>query len=142
MLAYCANTHFSPRCQYATGFTYFICSNILVFLFLFLNFYSKSYKKKYFEKVTDRDYTKSHNGVKTNGVFKNGITKDVKENGSQGEDVHNNENKNANNAKDDIPYEVERGCGDYIKDGKTYITRRTAKAAYGSEHDFESLIKK
>lgn len=136
MLAYCANTHFSPRCQYAAGFTYFICSNILIFLFLFLNFYSKSYKKKGLKKEIEDDYVKNHNGVKTNGVCKNGVLKDVKENGSKADTNVDT------NILDDIPYEVEMGGGDYIKDGKRYITRRTAKAAYGAEYDFDSLTNK
>lgn len=133
MLVYCAWTHFSPRCQYAAGFTYFICSNITIFLFLFLNFYTKSYKrKKDVEKEIKNEYAKSRNGIKTNGVHTNGFTKEVKEN--RGNDD--------NDTKDNNPYEVIKACGDYAKDGKVFITRRTAKAAYGPEYDFDSIIKK
>lgn len=135
MLVYCAWTHFSPRCQYAAGFTYFICSNILIFLFLFLNFYSKSYKrKKDIEKEIRDEYARCRNGVKANGVHTNGFAKEVKENGVPG--------KESNDEQDDIPYEVNKACGDYIKDGKVFITRRTAKATYGPEYDFDSIMKK
>lgn len=47
-----------------------------------------------------------------------------------------------NDTKDNNPYEVIKACGDYAKDGKVFITRRTAKAAYGPEYDFDSIIKK
>ncbi|XP_075970163.1 very long chain fatty acid elongase 7-like [Anticarsia gemmatalis] len=138
MLTYCAWTHFSPRCQYASGFTYFICSNITIFLFLFLNFYSKSYKKRNVEKEIKEEYEKAHNGVKTtttNGVCKNGV-KQKKENG-----VHGNDSKSVSNITEQIPYD-RNACGDCVKDGQYYLSRRTPKATYGAEYDFDSIIKK
>ncbi|XP_026729754.1 elongation of very long chain fatty acids protein 7-like isoform X1 [Trichoplusia ni] len=140
MLTYCAWTHFSPRCQYASGFTYFICSNITIFLFLFLNFYTKSYKKrnmekKNVEKEIKEEYERAHNGVKTNGVCKNGVNQ-KKENG-----LHGNDCKSAPNIEEN-PCEVNKACGDYIKDGKLLLTRRTTKSAFGAEFDFDSIINK
>ncbi|XP_049865777.1 elongation of very long chain fatty acids protein 7-like [Pectinophora gossypiella] len=141
MLAYCSWTHFSPRCQFAVGFTYFISANVIIFLFLFLNFYSKSYKKQRdAEKEIKEEYEKARNGVKRNGVCQpNGVTEEKcekKENGlcaGDSKDIPNLE---------DIPYEVNKPCGDYIKNGKVFLTRRTAKATYGAEYDFDSIIKK
>ncbi|KAG6465127.1 hypothetical protein O3G_MSEX014949 [Manduca sexta] len=132
MLAYCAWTHFSPRCQYASGFTYFICTNITIFLFLFLNFYSKSYKKR-IEKKVNADSETRNGETKANGVC-NGVKR-------------NNENGVNGNCKnvpylEEIPYEVDAACGDYSKDGSVYLTRRTAKGAFSSEYDFDSIIKK
>lgn len=140
MLTYCAWTHFSPRCQYASGFTYFICSNITIFLFLFLNFYTKSYKKrnlekKNIEKEIKEEYDRAHNGVKTNGVCKNGVN-NKKENGLQGSDC-----KIVSNIEE-IPCVVNKACGDYVKDGKFFLSRRMAKTACGAEYDFDSIIKK
>lgn len=86
------------------------------------------------ERELKGEYAKGRNGVKANGVYTNGVTKDVKENGSTG--------NNIKDTKDDIPYEVNKAGGDFIKDGKVYLTRRTAKAAYGPEYDFDSIIKK
>lgn len=135
MLSYCAWTYFSPRCQYATGFTYFISANVTIFLLLFLNFYSKSYKSR--GKITKDNTEKAQNGVKTD-LKQNGVTDRCKkkENGVCAENC-----KEFNNLEE-IPYEVEKGCGDYIKDGKMFITRRTAKAAYGPQLDFDDIIKK
>ncbi|XP_028162550.1 elongation of very long chain fatty acids protein 7-like [Ostrinia furnacalis] len=131
MLVYCAWTHFSPRCQYASGFTYFICANVTIFLLLFLNFYSKSYKaKKNVEKEIKEVHEKTRNGIKSNGVKTNGVTQS-EENGK----IHKN-------ADDDTPYEVNNICGDYEKDGKVFLTRRTAKTAFGPQYDFDSIIKK
>ena len=133
MLFYCAWTYNSPRCQYAVGFTYFISANVTIFLILFLNFYTKSYKnKKNLE-------AKKENGVHTNG-FKNSnvhgvsIKCDKKENGIC-------KNDKINDDIEEIPYEVNKPCGDYIKDGKVYLTRLTAKAAYGPDYDFDSIKK-
>lgn len=143
MLAYCLWTYFSPRCQYATGFTYFISANVIIFLFLFLNFYSKSYKKQRdAEKEIQQEFEKSQaarNGVKKNGVCKsNGVAAecDKKENGMCAGDCKNIPNV------EDVPFEVNDPCGDYAKDGKVFLTRRTAKAAFGAEYDFDSIIKK
>ncbi|XP_072940387.1 very long chain fatty acid elongase 7-like isoform X2 [Epargyreus clarus] len=137
MLSYCAWTYFSPRCQYATGFTYFISTNVTIFLILFLNFYSKSYKSKARLAAKEPHKENAQNGMK-NGVKQNGVTEKCKEkeNGVCGDNC-----KNAPNLED-IPYEVNKGCGDYIKDGKVYLTRRTAKAAYEPQLDFDSIIKK
>lgn len=131
MLVYCAWTHFSPRCQYASGFTYFICANVTIFLLLFLNFYTKSYKaRKSVEKEIKEVHEKTRNGIKTNGVKTNGVTP-CEENG-----IHKNNDE-------DTPYEVNNiCCGDYQKDSKVYLTRRTAKAAFGPQYDFDSIIKK
>lgn len=137
MLVYCAWTHFSPRCQYASGFTYFICANVMIFLFLFLNFYSKSYKgKKDVEKEIKEEYQKTRNGIKANGVKANGVT----QKSEKGNGLHRNDCKNSE--ADDVPYEVNNACGDYEKDGKVYLTRRTAKSAFGPEYNFDSIIKK
>lgn len=141
MLSYCAWTHFSPRCQFASGFTYFISGNVTIFLLLFLNFYSKSYKNKK-AKVIDDENEKAQNGS-TNGICKplNGFASEKYENGENG--MHR---KNCNNISDleevNKAYEVNKACGDYMKDGKVFLTRRTAKAAYGPEYDFDSIIKK
>ncbi|CAB3228025.1 unnamed protein product [Arctia plantaginis] len=137
MLAYCSWTHFSPRCQYASGFTYFICSNITIFLFLFLNFYYKSYKKSRTEKEIKDEYEKAHNGAQTskNGVCKNGV-KQKKENG-----VHACVCKTISNLEDDVPYDIKAG-GDYIHDSNFILSRRTGKTTYGAEYDFDSIIKK
>jgi hypothetical protein len=143
MLVYCAWTHFSPRCQYASGFTYFICTNVTIFLFLFLNFYSKSYKgKKNIEKQIKEEYEKTRNGVKSNGVTK---TIDVNAQNFKKEEngVHRNDIKNKADLEDDnVPYEVKNDCGDYEKDGKVYLTRRTAKAVHGPNYEFNNIIKK
>ncbi|XP_026486124.1 very long chain fatty acid elongase 7-like [Vanessa tameamea] len=131
MLSYCAWTYNSPRCQYATGFTYFISANVTIFLLLFLNFYSKSYKIK---KESKKENTNTSNGFNK----QNGVTEkcEMKENG-----VCREEN-NDNPSIEEIPFEVNKACGDYIKDGKVFLTRRTAKATYGPEYDFDSIIKK
>ncbi|CAH2107728.1 unnamed protein product [Euphydryas editha] len=131
MLSYCAWTYNSPRCQYATGFTYFISANVTIFLLLFLNFYSKSYKMK-------RE-SKKENGKISNGFNKqNGVTDEceMKKNGLCPE--ANTDTPNI----EEIPFEVNKACGDYIKDGKVFLTRRTAKAAYGPKYDFDSIMKK
>ncbi|XP_041976168.1 elongation of very long chain fatty acids protein 7-like isoform X2 [Aricia agestis] len=96
MLAYCAWTYNSPRCQFAVGFTYFISANVTIFLILFLNFYSKSYKKS-------KEF-KSENGFT--------VCKPVKD---EKEDGFNT-------------FGVDKICGDYVKDGQVYLSRRTAKA--------------
>lgn len=42
---------------------------------------------------------------------------------------------------DEVPYEVNHPCGDYIKNGKVFLSRRTANAAFGAKVDFDSIIK-
>ncbi|XP_045446289.1 elongation of very long chain fatty acids protein 7-like [Melitaea cinxia] len=135
MLSYCAWTYNSPRCQYATGFTYFISANVTIFLLLFLNFYAKSYKMK---RDSKKENDKTSNGFnKQNGVMdeRNGGC-DMKENG-----ICREANTDAPNIEE-IPFEVNKACGDYTKDGKMFLTRRTAKATYGSEYDYDSIMKK
>lgn len=141
MLAYCAVTHFSPRCQYAAGFTYFISANVTVFMFLFLNFYSKNYKKQRdAAKEIKEEFERTRNGINKNGVTKpNGVTKDKseeKENGMCGDCCKGIPNL------EEIPYEVNDPCGDCPTDGKVFLTRRIAKAPLGPEYDFDSIIKK
>lgn len=132
MLVYCAWTYNSPRCQYSVGFTYFISANVTIFLALFLNFYTKSYKKK------KNLEAKKENGVLTN-VFKNSNVNGVadkcemKENGTCKDEI--------NGDIEELPFEVNKACGDYIKDGKVFLTRRTAKAAFGPDYDFDSIKK-
>ncbi|XP_047985926.1 elongation of very long chain fatty acids protein 7-like [Leguminivora glycinivorella] len=134
MLAYCIWTHFSPRCQFAVGFTYFISANVTIFLCLFLNFYSKSYKKKKSgEKEVQNEFEKQRNGTKQNGVEANGIATG-KNNG-----VCTNDCTDLSNVEE-VPCAVDKACGDYIKKGKVFLTRRTAKAC--GELDYESIIKK
>lgn len=133
MLFYCAWTYNSPRCQYAVGFTYFISANVTIFLLLFLNFYSKSYKNK------KNIESKKENGKVTNGFNspnQNGVSDkcDKKVNGTCREDKSDTD-------IEEIPFEVNKACGDYIKDGKVFLTRRTAKAAYGPDYDFDSIKK-
>ncbi|CAG9560154.1 unnamed protein product [Danaus chrysippus] len=112
MLLYCAWTHNSPRCQYATGFTYFIFINVTIFLILFLNFYYKNYKIKMDAK---KEYEKTQNGVRTN-KHTNGINdKNYKKENGVCSQV-----RNETNDADDIPYEVNQSCGDFMKDGKMY----------------------
>lgn len=138
MLLYCAWTYFSPRCQYATGFTYFISANVTIFLLLFLNFYTKSYKKgKDPEGEINEEYQKSRNGVKNNVFATNGIQEcEKKENGKcKGE-------CKGTTGVEEVPYEVNHSCGDYIKNGKVFLSRRTANAAFGAKVDFDSIIKK
>ncbi|XP_050342667.1 elongation of very long chain fatty acids protein 7-like [Nymphalis io] len=131
MLSYCAWTYNSPRCQYATGFTYFISANVTIFLLLFLNFYSKSYKIK---KDCKKENIKTSNGFnKQNGTTDKS---EMKDNGVCREE------KNDSPSIEEIPFEVNKACGDYIKDGKVFLTRRTAKATYGPEYDFDRIIKK
>ncbi|KAL4711173.1 hypothetical protein ACJJTC_015282 [Scirpophaga incertulas] len=136
MLLYCAWTHFSPRCQYAAGFTYFICTNVIIFLILFLNFYSKSYKEKRdAEKRTKVEYNKTCNGLKKNGFIKSDEIKNKRANKEQN-GLNKSDDKNTIEAEDYItPYEVTNACGDYQKNGKVYLTRRTAKEAFGPEFD-------
>ncbi|XP_053602818.1 very long chain fatty acid elongase 7-like [Plodia interpunctella] len=137
MLAYCTWTYFSPRCQFATGFTYFISGNVTLFLLLFLNFYYKSYKIKRSSDKTEKINDKQ-NGI-TNGICKpKGFASDIYENG---DNVQINDKKDIPDSEE-IPYEVNNACGDYAKKGKIFLTRRTAKAAYGPEYDFDSIIKK
>ncbi|KAG7299704.1 hypothetical protein JYU34_016702 [Plutella xylostella] len=151
MLSYCVWTHYSPRCQYATGFTYFISINVTIFLVLFLNFYSKSYKGKKKPQIDETEpFEKTRNGVERNGINKvqNGIKNGVKaQNGFEkceakepfmrcgdiGGDASETE---------DVAHEVNVPYGDYSKNGKMYLTRRTAKAVNGPEYDFDSKIKK
>lgn len=131
MLTYCTWTHFSPRCQYASGFTYFICSNITIFLFLFLNFYSKSYKKRNVEKEIKDEYEKAHNGVKT-------ITNGVKQKQENG--VRASACKTISNLEE-VPIDIKAG-GDYIHDSNFFLSRRTGKTTFGAEYDFDSIMKK
>ncbi|XP_026751278.1 elongation of very long chain fatty acids protein 7-like [Galleria mellonella] len=137
MLLYCVWTHFSPRCQYAAPFTYFISANVTIFLVLFLNFYAKSYKnRKGSEKKIESDQT-TRNGFSSGICKPNGITPDkLEENGVSKRDCK------SSGELEEIPYEVNKGCGDYTKDGKVFMTRRTAKAAFGPEYDFDSIIAK
>lgn len=141
MLSYCAWTHYSPKCQYAAGFTYFISINVTIFLLLFLNFYFKNYKNRKEAKENGKvqngisNSTSTNDNLKTNGVAEkcekkeNGVCPDHEVNGKT-------------NIEELIPFEVNKACGDYIKDGKVYLTRRTAKSAYGQEYDFDSIVKK
>ncbi|XP_059061407.1 elongation of very long chain fatty acids protein 7-like [Achroia grisella] len=136
MLVYCCWTHFSPKCQYSAPFTYFISANVTIFLLLFLNFYVKSYKsRKTAEKKIESDQS-TRNGI-TNGFSKsNGITPDKSEENGIHRRLKNTEEL------DDVPYQVNKTCGDYTKDGKVYMARRTATAAFGSEYNFDSIITK
>jgi hypothetical protein len=135
MLVYNVWTHFSSRCQYAAGFTYFITANVTIFLFLFLNFYSKSYKKKRnAEREIQKEFEKQRNGTKQNGVEANGIT----EFGKNG--VCTNDCTDISNL-DDVPCAVDKACGDYIKKGKVFLTRRTGKQARTPEIEYESIKK-
>ncbi|KAI8428759.1 hypothetical protein MSG28_007440 [Choristoneura fumiferana] len=138
MLLYCLWTHFSPRCQFAVGFTYFISTNVIIFLFLFLNFYSKSYKKRIAEKEIKKEFERARNGTKQNGFTEaNGLAEKCgKKNGMCTNDCSDIPNL------EEVPCEVDKACGDYIKKGKVFLTRRTAKQAYGPDYDFESIIKK
>lgn len=135
MLTYCAWTHNSSRCQYASGFTYFISSNITIFLLLFLNFYSKSYKKRNAEKMLKEEHEKIRNGLTTslNGVSKNGI-KRQKENGLHENDLKNIPNREQNNCDN-------KADGDSNED-YFLLTRRAAKIDSGPEYNFENIIKK
>lgn len=135
MLLYCAWTYSSPRCQYATGFTYFISANVTIFLLLFLNFYTKSYKKgKDQDSEIKEEYQKSRNYVKNNVFTANGKPEcEKKENGKCKGDCKD---------VDEVPYEVNHACGDYIKNGKVFLSRRTANATFGAKVDFDSIIKK
>lgn len=92
-------------------------------------------EKKNVEKEIKEEYERAHNGVKTNGVCKNGVNQ-KKENG-----LHGNDCKSAPNIEEN-PCEVNKACGDYIKDGKLLLTRRTTKSAFGAEFDFDSIINK
>ncbi|XP_050682372.1 elongation of very long chain fatty acids protein 7-like [Leptidea sinapis] len=138
MLLYCACTHYSPRCQYAPGFTYFISANVVIFLFLFLNFYSKSYRRKNGTKCqeyettctnsTNNNHTNKLNGTKQKcEKFENGFC---------------TPNCLVDNDFDNVAHEVTKACGDYVKNGKVYLTRRSAKAAYGPDFNYESIIAK
>ncbi|OWR40661.1 putative Elongase [Danaus plexippus plexippus] len=134
MLLYCAWTHNSPRCQYASGFTYFIFINVTIFLILFLNFYYKNYKIKMDAK---KEYEKTQNGVRTS-KHTNGINdKNYKKENGVCSQV-----RNETDDVDDVPCEVNQACGDFMKDGKVFLSRRTASAAYGPNYDFDSIIKK
>ncbi|CAH4008659.1 elongation of very long chain fatty acids protein 7-like [Pieris brassicae] len=73
MLVYCIWTYFSPQCQYAAGFTYFISFNVIVFLLLFVNFYSKSYKKDAKESIQNgHNKMNGHNKIKNTKMAING----------------------------------------------------------------------
>ncbi|XP_023937822.2 elongation of very long chain fatty acids protein 7 [Bicyclus anynana] len=138
MLSYCAWTHNSPRCQYAAGFTYFISINVTIFLLLFLNFYSKNYKIR---KEAMKQNGKAQNGFSNsspNNHKMNGVSEkcEKKENGV----CH--ETNGTTIIDDDTPLEVNKACGDYIKEGKVFLSRRTAKSAHGPDYDYDSIIKK
>ncbi|KAM3961963.1 very long chain fatty acid elongase 7 [Aphomia sociella] len=139
MLIYCSWTHFSPRCQYAAAFTYFISANVTIFLVLFLNFYAKSYKiRKDLKKKIENDQGSRNGTTNFNGICKSNGIKPEK---CEGNGVHKRDCKTTAELEE-IPYEVNKACGDYTKDGKVFMTRRTAKAAFGSEYDFNSIIPK
>ncbi|KAJ0180132.1 hypothetical protein K1T71_004723 [Dendrolimus kikuchii] len=159
MLAYCAHTHFSSRCQYASGFTYFICTNITIFLFLFLNFYSKSYKaKKNIEREIKEEYEKARNGIKrcSNGSTikpENGIT-----DGNLSSNPERGDCKSTKDlSKDDfqshcyldrgdcinstdviVPSEVKKAYDDHADDEKLVLIRRTTQAG-GPKVDLNSI---
>lgn len=85
-----------------------------------------------------KENDKTSNGFnKQNGVRdeSNGGCK-MKENG-----VCREANSDAPNIEE-IPFEVNKACGDYTKDGKVFLTRRTAKATYGPEYDYDRIMKK
>lgn len=81
-----------------------------------------------------KDFAKSENGIKANKI--NGVTDEFVKLDNKDQDC------GKNGIIDDIPYEVNKACGDFVKDGQVFLTRRTAKAAYGPDFDFESIIKK
>ncbi|RVE47297.1 hypothetical protein evm_008034 [Chilo suppressalis] len=140
MLFYCAWTHFSPRCQYNSSFTYFISGNITIFLFLFLNFYSKSYKgKKDIKKEIKEEYNKTRNGIKTDDATKliNAVTQNGK---SEENGFHRNNVNNTNGVGDNI--KLKNSSEDYSKDGKMLLTRRTLNGTVEQQYDFGSVIKK
>ncbi|CAH0407550.1 unnamed protein product [Chilo suppressalis] len=140
MLFYCAWTHFSPRCQYNSSFTYFISGNITIFLFLFLNFYSKSYKgKKDIKKEIKEEYNKTRNGIKTDDATK--LINAVTQNGKKEENgFHRNNVNNTNGVGDNI--KLKNSSEDYSKDGKMLLTRRTLNGTVEQQYDFGSVIKK
>lgn len=131
MLSYCAWTYFSPRCQYAPGFTYFISANVTIFLILFLNFYAKNYRL-----LKTKELKAIRNGVKNPKA--NGATD--KQGGNEME-LTGDICKGIPNLEDS-PCEVEKACGDFIKDGRAYLTRRSAKSTCSSECGIERITKK
>ncbi|XP_034824362.1 very long chain fatty acid elongase 7-like [Maniola hyperantus] len=146
MLSYCAWTHYTPRCQYAAGFTYFISINVTIFLLLFLNFYAKNYKNRMEAKKENESVQNGFSNSNVNHKF-NGVSDSNNHNhkaNGVSEKCEKNECHETNGKTniEEIPCEVNKACGDYIKDGKVFLTRRTAKAAYGPEYDFDSIIKK
>ncbi|KPJ15880.1 Elongation of very long chain fatty acids protein 7 [Papilio machaon] len=125
MLSYCAWTYFSPRCQYAPGFTYFISANVTIFLILFLNFYVKNYKLQ-----KNRQHKTMTNGHKDKVNSVNNCNEDVIGDICKG--IPNLE---------DIPCKVEKACEEIIKDGKEYLKRRSVNS-FVPECDYDSLINK
>ncbi|CAK1553382.1 unnamed protein product [Leptosia nina] len=123
MLLYCVWTHFSPRCQYAAGFTYFISFNVIVFLLLFLNFYSKSYKSKGSKRDESIEVQNGHcklNGAKLNvGDKENGIYKNGSLNGTQ------------------VPYDTNAFKDMKIENG----LKRRSKECNGPDLSFRSIEK-
>ncbi|CAK1603818.1 unnamed protein product [Parnassius mnemosyne] len=136
MLSYCAWTHFSPRCQYVPGFTYFISANVTIFLILFLNFYVKNYKLK-----KDKEYKNTENKAILNGIQNNIKTNGIAKKCSDANGVVGDICKGIPNLEE-IPCDVEKVCGDFIKDGKAYLTRRTCKSAYAPKCGFEHMTNK
>ncbi|CAH2074984.1 unnamed protein product, partial [Iphiclides podalirius] len=132
MLSYCAWTYFSPRCQYEPGFTYFISANVTIFLILFINFYTKNYKLLK-NKELKAMYDKVKNNTESNGVTRKLSDNEMELTGDICKGIPNLE---------DSPCEVEKACGDFIKDGKAYLTRRSAKCAFSSECGIDRIIKK
>ncbi|XP_068630459.1 very long chain fatty acid elongase 7-like [Battus philenor] len=127
MLSYCAWTYYSPRCQYAPGFTYFISANVTIFLILFLNFYVKNYKMR-----KDKKLKATTNGFSASA---NGIPNDCKDDEVVGDICKGIPNL------EDIPCKVEKACEDFINDGKVYL-RRGAKSGFVSECNFDTILNK
>lgn len=120
MLVYCALTHFSPKCQYAAGFTYFISFNIIVFLLLFVNFYSKSYKRPK-DTLTQKENIHQNGHYTINGKTHkgNGINPEFSTNGSK------------------VPYEM-NNIGD-IKNGNGLTRRPLKESIYGPDFNFSNI---
>ncbi|GBP79576.1 Elongation of very long chain fatty acids protein 7 [Eumeta japonica] len=129
MLAYCVWTHLTPRCQFANNFTYFICTNVSIFLLLFLNFYSKSYvsANKTPEQQIKEAFEKGKSGIAVNS--RNGLCK-------------GGANKLPNEMVDEKSYEMDLSYCNDNANSEVFITRRSTKAAYASECEFSDVLKK
>ncbi|XP_038210601.1 elongation of very long chain fatty acids protein 7-like [Zerene cesonia] len=123
MLTYCAWTYYSPRCQYATGFTFFISSNVVIFLVLFLNFYTKSYKGRSDAKKQRIECAKAQNGSNDHLNLNGNNICDNNENGF----CRSNGKMNLR-----VPYESVNGDN---KNGKL-VSRRLNKEVDGPDFNY------